>query len=267
MDFRRIKSLIVLLEDENQKVASSALSELLKYGKEAGFLIKRFQESPNVLLRKRIHQLQAIARVKALREMLSRRLNNVHSGLWNGLLEIHMLWFDRDIKDNINELFWALLDEFKANCDFSAQAIASFMKSRGFVIPIKGDIDAEFYCIGPVLESKIGTEAVLSALVWKLLLESGKKAKIVKIREGFGVFCYDGYVIIPNDWEAVVSTEGEYREYSPGEVLKSIAFKLFLSTITSDSFRYSYTIGSCVGKTSNSDTSVKLSSILKENTK
>ncbi len=267
MNFRRIKSLIALLEDENQKIASSALSELLKYGKEAGFLIKRFQESPNVLLRKRIHQIQAVARVRELREMLSRRLNNVHSGLWNGLLEIHMLWFDRDIKENINELFWALLDEFKANCDFSARAVSLFMKSRGFVIPIKGDIDAEFYCIGPVLESKIGTEAVLSALVYKLLLESGKKAKIVKVKQGFGVFCYDGYVIIPNDWELIASTDGEHRECMPGEILKSIAFKLFLSTVTSDSFRYSYTIGSCIGKTSTSDAIIKLSSILKENTK
>lgn len=262
MNFRRIKSLIVLLGDENQNIASSALRELLKYGKDAGFLIKRFQESSNPLLRKRIHQFQAISRVRELREILSRRLNNVHSGLWNGLLEIHMLWFDRDIKESINEFFWTLLDEFKANCDFSARAIASFMKSRGFVIPIKGDIDAEFYCIGSVLESKIGTEAILATLVYKLLIESGKKSKIVKVREAFGVFCPDGYVIIPTDWGVIVSSEGEYKECSPGEILKSIAFKLFLSTVISDSFRYSYTIGSCVGKIS-SDADVNFSSILK----
>lgn len=74
-------------------------------------------------------------------------------------------------------------------------------------------------------------------------------------------------MIIPNDWEVVVFSKGEYRECAPGEILKSIAFKLFLSTITSDSFRYTYTIGSCIGKTSNLNAGIKFSSILKERTK
>ena len=267
MNLRRIKSLVALLEDENQKVASSAINELLKYGKEAESLIKRFQESPNVLLRKRIHQLQAITRVRKMREILSKRLNNVHSGLWNGILEIHMLWFDRDIKENINELFWLLLDEFKLNCDFSAQSVSSFMKSRGFVLPLRGDIDAEFFCIGPVLESKIGTEVILSVLVYKLLLESGKKSKIVKVRENFRVLCSDGNVVIPDEWKVISASEEEYRECLSGEILRNIAYKLFLSAVTSDSFRYSYTIGSCIGKATSPDAAVKLSSILKRNTK
>lgn len=254
MNLRRIKSLIALLKDENQKVASGAIAELLKYGKEAEFLIKRFQESPNALLRKRIHQLQAISRIRKLRDILSRRLNNLHDGLWSGIIEIHMLWFDKDIKESITELFWVLLDEIKINCDFSAQSIASFMKSRGFVIPIKGDIDAEFYCIGSVLESKIGTEVILAVLVYKLLLESGKKSKIVKIGNRFGIFCSDGYVVIPDDWKVIASSEGEYRECLPGEILRNLAYKLFLSSVTSDSFRYTYTIGSCIGKTTNLDT-------------
>lgn len=267
MNLKNIKSLMALLEDENQVIASGAMNELLKYGKASSVLARKYQENSNPILRKRIHQLQAVAKTRKSRDILSRRLNNTYSGLWNGLLEIHMLWFDKDAKENINELFLEFLGDFKAHSDFSFQAVALFMKTRGFVTPIKGDIDADFYCLGPVLESKIGCEEILTILVYKLLLETGRKSKIIRIGNNFGVLSEEGYAVTPEDWKLFTPAKNLYKECSTGDILKSIILKLFLSAVASDGFRYAFAIGVCIAKASDTDGGTKFSSVLQKNTK
>jgi hypothetical protein len=251
MDKDKILSLISLLDDENEATGSFAVRELLSEGRKALGFLGEFQESINPLVRKRIHQIQAISTIKKSRDILSRRFFNLHSGIWNGMLEVHLAWFDRDTKDNINALLHELLKEFENEDSLNPKVAADFMRMMGFVMPIEGDIDPEFYCIGAVLESKIGSDAMLSVILYKLLIESGIESKLVKFKNTICLF-YEGEIINPCSWSIEKAVPSEYTILSPGQLMRYTMLQLFLATVCSESYRYTYTIGKCLKKSENS---------------
>ncbi len=249
MNKEKILSLISLLDDENENTASFAIRELLSEGKEAQAVLGEHQESSNPLLRKRVHQIQAITAIKKSRDILSRRLSNKHSSIWNGMLEIHLSWFDKDTKDNVNNMFYELLSEFKKERILTPSGIAHFMRFNGFVMPIDGDIDSEYYCIGPVLESKIGSDALLSTIAYKLLLESGITAKIVEYKKLVCLLFPLNTVIAPNTWKTEQINTSDYKEIKPGELFRYTMLQLYLAAACSENYRYSFIIGQCLKKT------------------
>ena len=179
MNSDKIKSLISLLDDEDSAIAMKAMSELLSEGKKIEPFIANMQESSNKLVRRRVHQIQAILKARNYRKILGRRFTNRHSGLWKGLIEIHLLWFDNDGEKNINGLFNSILEKFKKIKDFDSLNIALFMKSMGFVTPIPGDIDSDFCSLGQVLETKIGYDFMLCSIVHKLGSCLGKEFNFI----------------------------------------------------------------------------------------
>ena len=247
MNKEKILSLISLLDDENENTASFAIKELLSEGKKAFEALGEFQESPNHLIRKRIHQVQAINLIKKSREILSRRLSNKHSGLWNGMLEVHLAWFDRDTKENINIFFQELLNEFDKEDDINSISSANFMRMTGFVMPIEGDIDPEYYCVGSALESKIGSDAVLSTILYKILVESGFEVQMVRYKNLVCVL-FEGDIIAPDSWKTFEGVPSEYQILVPGQIIKYTMLQLFLATACSENYRYTYTIGKCLKK-------------------
>lgn len=252
MNKDKILSLISLLDDENENTASFAIRELLTEGKEAQSFFAEYQESSNQLLRKRIHQLQAINAMKKSRDILSRRFSNKHSSIWNGMLEIHLSWFDKDTKDNINILFCELLSEFAKEKFISPANIAHFMHFMGFVMPIDGDIDPEYYCMGPVLESKIGSDALLSTIAYKLLIESGvTAAKLIEYNNLVCLLYPPGIVISPSTWKLEQVNASNYKEIEIGKLLRYTMLQLFLASTCSENYRYSFTIGKCLKNAKN----------------
>lgn len=251
MNKDKIFSLLSLLDDENESTASFAIRELLAEGKKADQALSEHQESANPLVRKRIHQIQAINLFKKSRDILSRRFTNKHSGIWNGILEIHMSWFDKDIKENLNALFYELLKEFEKEEEITAHSLANFMRLMGFVMPIDGDIDPEYYCIGAVMESKIGSDALLSVIAYKLLIESGVKTRLVKYNNLVSLLFLPDIVITPNTWKIQKVSDSEYTELEPGMVLRYTMLQLFLSAVCSENLRYAFTIGKCLKSSDN----------------
>ncbi|MEI6054962.1 MAG: hypothetical protein WCR55_02795 [Lentisphaerota bacterium] len=248
MNKDKILSLISLLDDENENTASFAIRELLAEGREVQSSLAEHQESSNNLLRKRIHQLQAINSIKKSRDILSRRFSNKHSSIWNGMLEVHLAWFDKDTKENINILFCELLKEFSQKNTITPATIANFMRSMGFVMPIDGDIDPEYYCMGPVLESKIGSDALLSTIAYKLLIESGVITKLVQYKNLVCLLYRPEIVISPNTWKLEPANISDYQEIEPGKLLRHTMLQLFLASTCSENYRYSFTIGKCLKK-------------------
>lgn len=248
MNKDKILSLISLLDDENENTASFAIRELLSEGKKIHSALAEHQESNNNLLRKRIHQLQAINTIKKSRDILSRRFSNKHSSIWNGMLEVHLAWFDKDTKENINILFCELLKDFLEEKTITPAKTANFMRSMGFVMPIDGDIDPEYYCLGPVLESKIGSDALLSTIAYKLLLESGITTKLVHYENLVCLLYRPGIIICPNTWKLEQVNASNYQEIEPGKLLRYTMLLLFLASTCSENYRYSFTIGKCLKK-------------------
>ena len=58
------EALLKLLEDEDPKIATIAISKLLQYGPDIFPALRDLQESVNPLVRKRVHQIEAILEKK-----------------------------------------------------------------------------------------------------------------------------------------------------------------------------------------------------------
>jgi hypothetical protein len=252
MNADRIKSLISLLDDENSAIATKAMSALLSEGKKIEPFIADMQESSNKLLRRRVHQMQVILKSRKSRNILGRRFKNRHSGLWKGLIEIHLLWFDNDGEKNINCLYSSVLEKFKKLKGFDSLTIAIFMKSMGFVTPIPGDIDSDLCSLGQVLETKIGYDFMLCSIVHKLASYLGREFNFITKNSKILISCDDGQVIDPETWKIEIYNKDIHKICTTGELLKLATFQLFTGAVASDSYRYIYTIGSCISKTEGS---------------
>ena len=247
---KRITALISLLEDENDDVAASVISELLSYGKKIGPLISELQESPNLLIRRRIHQMQAIIKTRNSRDKLSRRFHNKHSGLWLGLIEVHLQWYDRDNIETLKSLRKELIEKAAIIKPFNTSKLVELMKAMAFVCSAKGDIEPDFYCIGSVLDTKIGADFIICSIAQTIASYYGWKGEIVYSRkDGYMLLDSFGYKISPKKWNINKVTGNEkYKVWNTGMLLKHAVFHLYLCAIGSDSVRYAYTIGLCLAK-------------------
>jgi hypothetical protein len=246
----KISALVSLLEDENNDIAASAISELLSYGKEIGPLISELQESPNLLVRRRIHQMQAIIKTRNSRNKLSRRFHNKHSGLWQGLNELHFLWYDNDNTETLRDLRKELLEKAAVIKPRTSEKLAELMKAMAFICSGRGNIEPDFYCIGSVLETKVGADFILCSIAQAIASYYGWKGEIVYSRKGgYALLDSFGYKISSKNWSINKAAENEeYEAWNTGMLLKHAVFHLYLCAISSDSIRYVYTIGLCLAK-------------------
>ena len=244
---KKTTSLISLLEDENSEVAASAMLELLSYKKELRIIISEFQESSNPFLRKRIHQLQSIVTTRKNRENLSRKFSNIHSGLWQGLCELHILWYDNDTLTTLKTLQKDLFLQASIYKPNTTYKISNFMKTMQFETSIKGHIEPDYYCVGSVIETKIGADFLLCSIAFTIASLYGWDGCIAHSKKGYILIDNENRKILPNKWNIVkIQNSDEYKKCSTGMILKNTAFHLLLYAINSNSIRYIHSIGLCM---------------------
>ena len=91
-----IKRLASLLDDPDESVAISAMAELLNREPELGDLPAELQESSNPLMRRRAHQLQSALTMIRRRRYLAALLRSNEINCLEGLIQIHLQWYDND---------------------------------------------------------------------------------------------------------------------------------------------------------------------------
>ena len=246
----KISALISLLEDDNSDIATSAMSELLACGKSINPMLSELQESSSLLIRRRIHQMQAIGKIRNNRTKLSRRFLNKYSGLWRGLNELHLLWYDNDNIETLNNLRHALLEEAAIIKPSTTEKLAELMKSMDFVCSIKGDIESDFYCIGSVMETKIGADFIICSIACAVAYYYGWEGNVVyRKKDGYVLLDSLGYKLSPKNWSiTMTNSDHKYEVWTTGMLLKHTVFQLYLCALSSDSIRYVYTIGLCLGE-------------------
>ena len=252
---KRFSALINLLEDENLDIASLAISELLSYNKNFESVISELQESQNCLIRQRSHQLQAIINIRKNRERFTRRLNNKASGLWQGLNELHLLWYDNDNSEELKDLRKDFIDEATTFKPANSKALANFMNKMTFVCSSKGDLEPDYYCIGSVLDSKVGADFILCSIAKTIAMHFNYDTNIIFSKEnGFNLIDKSGNMISPLNWKIKRNIiNHSYEIWFPGMILKHALFQLYLCALSSDSYRYTYSISSCLAKMLNTD--------------
>ena len=248
----KISALINLLEDENSDVSSSVIKELLSLDEnKLNTIINNLQESPNIQIRKRIHQVQSIIRIRKMRITLSSRLNCKNANIIKGLIELHLLWFDRDSEEYLKKQFKKILAKAKEASANTTDKLAAFMKSNKFVVARNGELEPDTYCLGSVLETKIGTDIILCALAYCIAKNLGWKGSIINRQSKFMLLDSDGYFIDPINWQKeklnqVTLSKSNVEKWDSGMILRFTIYQLLLCAATTGSYRYVYTMGICL---------------------
>ena len=243
----RIRSLLSLLDDPSESVGIGALAELLRCGEAVLPFLRELQESDNPVLRKRVHQLESILTVRARRKNFLERLKSRQVDLAEGLIDVHLLWFDNDSRPALSELLQSFLDVASGSNIKNIEDLGRFMLRSNFNVPLSGELtDPENYCIGTVLEDRIGADIMLCVIALLVGMEAGLELGLVRVMGKFAVINVAGVMISPaNDWAA--DRAGKLRSgdfwNDPAAILKYASLMLFLYAVGSDSFRYIHTIG------------------------
>jgi len=272
MKNKRINSLITLLKDDNNTIAITAMHELLQYGtnsKDMNNILSELQETKEVGLRKKVHQIQAIQRSRYRRRVLSKRLTNKKASLLQGLADLNVIWYDEFGANEISNTWRELIHKAAKEKIRSAKKIASFMKNASFSICTENFQDADLFCLGAAIEDKVGADIILASIALEIGRSCGLFGSIVHLKKGFGVLFstkqsdpnsqnYYGEIIIPiQDWEVVKpETELPFEIWSNNKVLKYVAAMLFSNAIYSEAPRYIQILASCLsGHKENDDLS------------
>ena len=248
---KELKNLFRLLDDDSEQSASMAMAGILERdtGGKLEDILRRLQESDDVRLRRRVHQLQSIITLRRRRRVLAQKLEGRDLGLLEGVIEMHMLWYDNDSIEAVMKEWDALMEESKSFRPTNMERLVYFMRKKGFSCPSKDDVEADYYCVGTILEEFVGADFMLCVIAKLIGSAWGLKLKITQLAGDFVVIDEFGQALhVSNDWKIVPNIKKCGREWDAQSLLKLIASMLFVCAVSTDSFRYVHTIGTCLGK-------------------
>ena len=239
-----IDSLLNLLDDEDEAVAVYAMGELLDREQQLGDVLGWLQELPNALLRKRVHQLQAAITLRNRRRRFRTMLAQPDFQLKQGLIEVHLQWFDNDSRPEL-EKRWTMFYASAGNgvpLD-SLEGLSGWMRKCGMTALPESVTLPENYCIGTVLDNRQGAASLLCAMGYLLLDDPG--VQIVRVWGEFALLDGAGRLLLPlHDWRIEeAGAAADYEQWDGRSLVKFASHMLFSHAVSSDSFRYIQTIG------------------------
>ena len=249
------RSLLNLLNDENEQSASLAMAELLRRDqKKLEPVLRKLQETADPGLRKRIHQLQSAMVLRRRRKLLTERLSGQNLQLLEGLFQLHLLWFDNDSPASLRRQWKKLFEKANQFKPDSLEALGMFMRKMNFVCAHKDDLEPDHLCIGSILDDSPGADFILCAVASLLAAQYGLTLRITQSAEtDFILIDRRNNVLVPaQDWNYVPQDGKQYafQIWTAPMLLRYAAALLFTGAVSGDSFRYVYTIGSCLAGTS-----------------
>jgi len=272
----RIESLIKLLSDEDTSISAQAMSEILALDKgieseRLTHLLAEMQENSDPDIRKKVHQMQSIQRIRKRRRSFSKRLKTNTPSLLQGLGELHAIWYDDlDTKD-LSKMWSDVIREAVKSRPVTPKRLAGFMKLAGFGVCDENIQDADLYCLGAIIEDRIGSDVILAAITLEIGRSFGLKGSIVRLNGSFGTMYVAsvkdesgndesdnklrGAVIMPSEnWEIFpASGENQAEIWKTEKVLKYVAAMLFVNAVCSEGPRYIQILGSCLADKTVSD--------------
>mgnify|MGYP000851661149 FL=1 len=240
----KIKILLKLLDDPSQQVAHSVMLELLKNEDIIEPYLAEHQETENELLRKRIHQLQSIITIRQRRTEFTEMLRSDPS-LIEGLIAVHLQWYDNDLKRELDEAWTEMCGYAERSKPRDLRGLAHFMRKNDFTAPLDADVHAEHYCLGPVLEERVGADFILAAIASEIGNLFGQQLHVAKSLDDFIVVDHRGNgLTVRKNWQLLPNINITQCDFwNNQKILKMAALMLFQYAVSSDSFRYVSTIG------------------------
>ena len=135
-----MQSLISLLDDPDENIAVSVMAEMLKYEAELLPLLGELQESENKLLRKRIQQLETIILLRNRRRDFLKKITAEEIDIIEGLIELHLLYFDRDTPQLLLEMLQMFMLTAGNNNIKNIAELGNFMARNNFALPPEDEL-------------------------------------------------------------------------------------------------------------------------------
>lgn len=248
-----INSLLSLLDDEDESIAVNAMAELLNREAELGEALAELQESSHPLLRRRGHQLQAAITLRRRRREFIRKLQAPRVDLIDGLIDVHLQWYDNDSRPELESL-WSDFRQEAARCPLhTLEELAYFMRKSGFTAQPETTLRPENYCIGPILENHTGSAALLAAIAGAI---TPAPFRMVRVMGDFALYDGEGRLLVPaHDWQLCPAPGiGLCEFWDPRMLLRYASMTLFSCAVNSDSFRYVLTIAQALSGTTGDET-------------
>lgn len=245
-----LESLISLLDDEDETVAVNVMAELLNRESELGELLAELQEGDNPLARRRAHQLQAAITLRRRRRAFAAKLDAPKVDLIDGLIDVHLQWFDNDSRPGLVQLWSDFKLEARRFPQKSLENLSYFMRKSGFSATTESTMHPEHYCIGPVLENGVGAGSILAGLLLEIA-DPAFELKLVRVMGEFAVYDGNGRLLLPGRNFQVCAAPGiEHCDFWDRRMLLRFASTtLFAAAVNSDSFRYVLTIAQALSGT------------------
>lgn len=242
------KNLLKLLDDDNEQSASIAMAELLQQDDpRLERILRSLQETSDAKLRRRIHQLQSAIIKRRNRRQLGEALERNEVSLLEGILRLHLLWFDNDTRGEISDQWNDFLAEIgKRSCSTPRRLLLHLQKKFTCSPSFMEDMNADQICIGTILEDGFATD-FMCCIIAKLAGEHFNMPFDVVRFQGEFVLLRDGTLYSPShQWGEMPNPEPGIHIWRTEELLSLVSAMLFSCAVSSDSFRYIYTIGSCM---------------------
>ena len=245
-----LESLISLLDDEDETVAVNVMAELLNRESELGELLAELQEGDNPLARRRAHQLQAAITLRRRRRAFAAKLEAQKVDLIDGLIDVHLQWFDNDSRPGLVQLWTDFKLEAQRFPQKTLENLSYFMRKSGFSAVPESTMHPEYYCLGPVLENGIGAGSILAGLLLEIA-DPAFKLQLVRVMGEFAVYDGNGRLLLPGRNFQVCAAPGiEHCDFWDRRMLLRFASTtLFSAAVNSDSFRYILTIAQALSGT------------------
>ena len=269
MTNRKLNALINLLADSDENISSPAMAELLSDDsseRSLDIVLADLQESSVHNIRRKAHQMQVIQRIRKRRRTLSKRLSDNHPNLLQGLAELHSIWYDETDSSALSELWRGVTQEAVKHKPISPKRLGYCMRQLGFKTYDENIQDPDLYCLGAVLEDRIGTDILLASIALEVGRRFGLQGAIVRENGVFGVLNIStvpqgnkgkcellrGTMLSPsNNWELTPLDDPSATEvWSTKDALKYVTGMLFVNAACSEGPRYVQILAACLsGKT------------------
>ncbi|MBO7146656.1 MAG: hypothetical protein J6W81_02785 [Lentisphaeria bacterium] len=249
------RNLLSLLDDENEQSACLAMAELLKRDEsKLEPVLRKLQESSNLRLRRRIHQLQSTILLRRRRKSFSDNLSSCSLDLLEGLIQLHLLWFDNDSPESLRKQWGKLVIKAEKFQPSTLESLAFFMQKTGLKAVNRDDFDPEHLCLGTVLDNSAGSDFMLCCIAVLLAAKCGIRLRITQSAETDFILIddYENVLVPANDWDYMPNdgTRYTFELWSVPMLLRYAAALLFTAAVSADSFRYIHTIGACLNGSS-----------------
>ena len=228
-----------MLDDPDDRIGVNLLAQLLLREDELGELPAVLQESSDPVVRRRAHWLQHALNMRQRRRRVMESLKTpLHEeDVIRVLIDLHLLWFDKDSPDEIREETEEFIGKIESDLSDSINDLELLMRKLTFLPGNETTIHPESYCIGTVIRQRAGAVSMLCTLFGALL----QKFEIIPVRVmgDFGLMDKNGNLLRGcGSWHMTRINPADADFWPLEKLLRYITMTLFSASVNSDSYRY-----------------------------